>query len=236
MMVAAVGLPMPKLIMVIPFAVADCMGLSIPTTSTLFQVAKSSTYLLKLVSRIYCPNSDKAIPVYLGSQLLTISSLLFIFWAFQFEITDYFASMVELVFPEPDFKIREQNGRPELFDVIRSKWVALGPEEWVRQNFIQWMVKVNQIPLSAIAVEKQLKLGKESKRFDVLVYNARLQPWMMVECKSMDVKLDESVLMQLLSYHVAIPVDYLVITNGITCHVAEKKNGTAEWVPFFPKY
>ena len=67
--------------------------------------------------------------------------------------------MVELVFPEPDFKIREQNGRPELFDVIRSKWVALGPEEWVRQNFIQWMVKNHRFPLAAIAVEKKLKLG-----------------------------------------------------------------------------
>jgi hypothetical protein len=158
------------------------------------------------------------------------------FQAFQFEITDYFACMVELVFPEPDFKIREQNGRPELFDVIRSKWVALGPEEWVRQNFIQWMVKTHQFPLAAIAVEKKLTLGEESRRFDVLVYNNKTEPWMMVECKSMDVKLDESVLMQLLSYHLAIPVAYLVITNGIECYVAEKRNGTAEWVPFFPEY
>jgi len=144
------------------------------------------------------------------------------FQAFQFKITDYFACMVELVFPEPDFKIREQNGRPELFDVIRSKWVALGPEEWVRQNFIQWMEK--------------LTLGEENRRFDVLVYNNKTEPWMMVECKSMDVKLDESVLMQLLSYHLAIPVAYLVITNGIECYVAEKRNGTANWVPFFPEY
>jgi hypothetical protein len=93
------------------------------------------------------------------------------FQAFQFEITDYFACMVELVFPEPDFKIREQNGRPELFDAIRLKWVALGPEEWVRQNFIQWMVKRNGIPLASIAVEKTLKLGEQTRRFDVLVYD-----------------------------------------------------------------
>ena len=158
------------------------------------------------------------------------------FQAFQFEITDYFACMVEMVFPEPDFKIREQNGRPEIFDIIRSKWVALGPEEWVRQNFIQWMIKINQFPVSAIAVEKQLKIGQETKRFDVLVHDTDLQPWLLVECKSMEVKLDESVLMQLLSYHLSIPADYLVITNGITLHVAEKRNGTAYWVPFFPKY
>lgn len=144
--------------------------------------------------------------------------------------------MVELIFPEPDFKLRQHEGRPELFDAIRSKWVALGPEEWVRQNFIQWMVKVHQFPLSSIAVEKQFKLGQENRRFDVLVYDNNTKPWMMVECKSMDVELNESVLMQLLSYHLAMPVDYLVITNGIACHVAEKRNGTAQWIPFFPKY
>lgn len=144
--------------------------------------------------------------------------------------------MVELIFPEPDFKLRQHEGRPELFDVIRSKWVTLGPEEWVRQNFIQWMVKTHQFPLTAIAVEKQFKLGQESRRFDVLVYDKHTKPWLMVECKSMEVELNESVLMQLLSYHLALPVDYLVITNGIVCHVAEKRNGTAQWVPFFPKY
>jgi hypothetical protein len=158
------------------------------------------------------------------------------FQAFQFEITDYFACMVEMVFPEPDFRIREQEGRPELFDVIRSKWVALQPEEWVRQNFIQWMVKVHHFPLSAIAVEKQIKLGEINRRFDLMVYDQSTRPWMMVECKAMDVPLDEAVLMQILAYQLAIPVDYLVITNGVTCHVAEKRNGTAHWVPYFPKY
>ncbi|MEY4628168.1 MAG: hypothetical protein RLZZ595_494 [Bacteroidota bacterium] len=156
--------------------------------------------------------------------------------AFQFKFTDYFASMVEMVFPEPDFRIREKDGRPEIFDTIRSKWIALGPEEWVRQNFIQWMVQCNNIPLSSIAVEKMLKLGEETKRFDLLVFDGQTKPWMMVECKSMDVELDGSTLMQILSYHLAIAVDYLVITNGIECHVAQKRNGTAEWVPFFPKY
>jgi hypothetical protein len=144
--------------------------------------------------------------------------------------------MVELVFPEPDFKIRQFEGRAEIFDAIRSKWIVLGPEEWVRQNFIQWMVKCNGIPLASIAVEKTLKLGEQTRRFDVLVYDGQTEPWIMVECKSMDVKLDGSTLMQILSYHLTIPVEYLVITNGIECYVAQKKNGTAEWVPFFPKY
>jgi hypothetical protein len=141
--------------------------------------------------------------------------------------------MVDLVFPEPEFKIRQLEGRAEIFDAIRSKWIVLGPEEWVRQNFIQWMVKRNGIPLASIAVEKTLKLGEQTRRFDVLVYDEQTQPWMMVECKSMDVKLDGSTLMQILSYHLAIPVEYLVITNGIECHVAQKKMGLPSGSHFF---
>ena len=144
--------------------------------------------------------------------------------------------MVDLVFPEPEFKIRQLEGRAEIFDAIRSKWIVLGPEEWVRQNFIQWMVKRNGIPLASIAVEKTLKLGEQTRRFDVLVYDKQTQPWMMVECKAADVPLKAPVLMQILSYHLAIPVRYLVVTNGVECHVADKKKEIPEWVSFFPKH
>lgn len=144
--------------------------------------------------------------------------------------------MVEMVFPEPDFKIREHDGRPEIFDSIRAKWISMGPEEWVRQNFIQWLVKVHQFPLAAIAIEKQIVVGELNRRFDLLVYDETFKPWMLVECKAMDVELNEAVLMQILSYHLAVPASYLVITNGVACYVAEKRNGTANWVPYFPKY
>ena len=66
-------------------------------------------------------------------------------------------------------------------------------------------------------MEKEIKLGELNKRFDILVYNASHQPWMMVECKAMDIKLDESVLNQLLRYNISIPVRYLIITNGTEC-------------------
>ena len=144
--------------------------------------------------------------------------------------------MINLTFPEPDFKIREQEGQPEIFDSIRQKWVSLQPEEWVRQNFISWMTKVADIPSHSIAVEKGLRLGKLMKRFDLLVFDSNTQPWMMVECKAADVPLKAPVLMQILSYNLAIPVPYLVITNGIECHVADKKKEMPEWLSFFPKH
>lgn len=144
--------------------------------------------------------------------------------------------MINLMFPEPDFKIRDQNGHPEIFDAIRQKWVSLQPEEWVRQNFIHWMIKVACIPKSAIAIEKGLQLGEMMKRFDLLVFDSNLQPWMMVECKAQDVELRAPVLMQILAYNLVVPVRYLVITNGIECHVADKKKEIPEWLSFFPKH
>ena len=71
--------------------------------------------------------------------------------------------MINLKFPEPDFKIREERGQPEIFDGIRQKWVALQPEEWVRQNFISWLTKAAGIPSHSIAVEKGLRLGNLMK-------------------------------------------------------------------------
>lgn len=144
--------------------------------------------------------------------------------------------MINLVFPKPDFKIRELHGKPEIFDVIRLKWVALQPEEWVRQNFINWMINIATIPKNSIAVEKSLQLGEMVKRFDLLVFDQSIQPWMMVECKSPDIELRAPVLMQILAYNIAMPVQYLVITNGKECHVADKKKEMPEWLSFFPEH
>jgi len=98
------------------------------------------------------------------------------------------------------------------------------------------MIKVAGIPSQSIAVEKGLRLGNLMKRFDLLVFDSNTQPWMMVECKAADVPLKAPALMQILSYNLAIPVPYLVVTNGIECHVADKKKEIPEWLSFFPKH
>jgi Type I restriction enzyme R protein N terminus (HSDR_N) len=120
-------------------------------------------------------------------------------------------------YPTPEFKIKTEGGKEFIFDSLRKKWILLTPEEWVRQNFLQYLLQEKKYPASLIAVEKEIKLGELNKRFDILVYNASHQPWMMVECKAMDIKLDESVLNQLLRYNLSIPVRYLIITNGTQC-------------------
>ncbi len=131
--------------------------------------------------------------------------------------------MIKIDYPQPSCRIQTEKGKEYIFDTLRKKWVLLTPEEWVRQNFIQYLVQEMQYPASLIAVEKEIKLGELKKRFDVLVYDKDHRPWMMIECKAADVKLNDLVLQQVLRYNITVPVKYIVITNGNTTIGWEKK-------------
>ncbi len=144
--------------------------------------------------------------------------------------------MIMIDYPAPDFKTRLNAGKEEIFDVYRKSWIRFTPEEWVRQNTLKFMVDGMGYPASMIAVEKEIWLGEMKKRFDILVYNRNHQPWMMIECKAPEISLNEKVLMQVLRYNMVVPVSYLVITNGVTCMAAERKNNGVEWLKSFPAY
>ncbi len=118
------------------------------------------------------------------------------------------------MYPKFDFKIKEEAGKEVIFDEVRKQWVRLTPEEWVRQNMLQYLIQTLQYPAALIAVERELKLGELRKRFDILIYNKQHQPWLMIECKAMDISLNEKVLQQILRYNIALPVAFIFITNG----------------------
>ncbi|MEJ8843251.1 type I restriction enzyme HsdR N-terminal domain-containing protein [Lacibacter sp. H375] len=122
--------------------------------------------------------------------------------------------MIKVDFPAPTFRIKEEEGKELIFDDLRKQWLRLTPEEWVRQNLIQYMLQVKHYPAAFIGIEKEIVLGELKKRFDVLVYDRNHQPWMMIECKAMDVELTEKVLEQIIRYNMSVPVIYLVISNG----------------------
>jgi hypothetical protein len=128
-------------------------------------------------------------------------------------------------YPEPDFRTRKEEGVEYIFDGLRRKWLCLTPEEWVRQNFIQFLIREAAYPATLIAQEKAIRLGELKKRFDILVYNRSHQPWMIVECKSHTVRLTNDVLEQALRYNISVPVPYIVITNGAYCFAAMKEKG-----------
>jgi hypothetical protein len=131
--------------------------------------------------------------------------------------------MIKIEYPPPAFRIKTEQGKEFIFDSLRKKWLFLTPEEWVRQNFVQYLVNVLKYPATLIALEKEILLGELKKRFDILVYDNAHKPWMMIECKEMNVKLDEKVLMQALRYNISVPVSFIVITNGAETYGWQKK-------------
>lgn len=121
--------------------------------------------------------------------------------------------MIGIEYPHYDFKTRLEGEKRLLFDEVRKLWVVLTPEEWVRQNFIRYLVQVKGYPTSIMAVEKMITLGELKKRCDIVVYKDA-KPWMIVECKEMNVPLSENVAGQILRYNISLNVRYLVVTNG----------------------
>ena len=118
-------------------------------------------------------------------------------------------------YPEPKFRMKQENGKQYIFDSIRKLWLLLTQEEWVRQNFVSYLIEELKYPSTVIAIEKEISLNELKKRFDILVYNGQHKPWMMVECKEPKVNLSEDALQQVLRYNISVPVEYIVITNGI---------------------
>ena len=108
------------------------------------------------------------------------------------------------------------------------------PEEWVRQNFLQYLILIKNYPAALIAVEKLIKLGDLKKRFDIVLYDNNHHPWMIVECKEMSVALDTKVLDQVLRYNVTLQVPYLVITNGSYCYAFEIADGQMKAIDDLP--
>lgn len=143
--------------------------------------------------------------------------------------------MIRISFPAHQFRIKEADGKEWIFDEFRKQWVRLTPEEWVRQNILQYLVQVKSYPPSLIAVEKEIMVGELKKRFDILIYRNN-QPWMMIECKEINVPIDESVLKQILTYHSKLQVHFLVVTNGNTSYGFAVSNGQINPIEDFPVF
>ena len=145
--------------------------------------------------------------------------------------------MVRVTYPPHPFKIKEDEERKEfIFDELRKAWLRLTSEEWVRQNFVQYLLQVMKYPSTYVAVEREIKLGERKKRFDIMVFNQAARPWMMVECKKMERKLDSTVIWQVLHYNIAVPVKYLVLTNGEQCLAYVKEENDFKPIEVLPRW
>lgn len=146
--------------------------------------------------------------------------------------------MYKLNLPPYKFKVKERKGNRLIFDEIRRKWIKLTPEEWVRQNFAKYLISDVQYPSSLLAIEMPLKLNTMDRRADIVVYNKKKEPKLIVECKAPEIKLNQAVLEQVANYNIVLKVDFLIVTNGIKhycCKMDYKKND-CKFVTQIPRY
>ena len=112
-------------------------------------------------------------------------------------------------------RTRVFNGKEQIFCEWRHRWVRLTPEEWVRQHILHHMVEQLGYPSSLIAVEQAITVGDANKRCDAVVYDASLQPLMIIECKAETVPLTQKTLDQAITYNRKLDVPYLLLHNGV---------------------
>ena len=123
--------------------------------------------------------------------------------------------MYELNLPKYGIKIKNDKGHQSIFDVLRRKYVALTPEEWVRQHFVHFLIEHKGYPKALMANEIQLAIGNKKLRCDSVLYDRTLKPRMIIEYKAPTVNITQKVFDQITIYNMLLHVDYLVVSNGI---------------------
>lgn len=143
-----------------------------------------------------------------------------------------------LTLPDHGVKTKQGHTGVEVFDPVRRKWVALTPEEWVRQHFLNHLVHDLGCPLSLIGVEQGLHLNGLAKRADIVVHDRQARPVALVECKAPNVKLDQRTFDQAARYNKVFQVPFLLITNGMTHYACslDMDKGTVRFLPRLPDH
>ena len=121
---------------------------------------------------------------------------------------------MEINLPPYEIKLREQNGRRQIFDFLRRRYVALTPEEWVRQHFVHFLIEQKGYPKVLLANEVEQKIGDKKLRCDTLLYNKELRPRMIIEYKAPEIAITQRVFNQITVYNFLLHVDYLIVSNG----------------------
>lgn len=136
--------------------------------------------------------------------------------------------MKELNLPQYSFTVRNREGKDYIFDNQRKKYVVLTPEEWVRQNFVRFLVEERRFPAGRIAIEKSLIYNKLLKRCDILAYGCADDPLVLIECKAPAIAISKKAFDQVALYNVNLRVPYLIVTNGMKHYCARVDFHTAE--------
>ena len=142
--------------------------------------------------------------------------------------------MLPLNLPYYPIKIQQRDGKSVIFDSLRRKFVALTPEEWVRQHFVHFLTDVKGYPKGLLANEVQLNLNGTKKRCDTVLFNKDLSARMIVEYKAPHVEITQAVFDQITRYNMVLRVEYLVVSNGLRHFCCKIDYSTMKYV-FLPE-
>ena len=149
-----------------------------------------------------------------------------------------YSEMSALNLPAFDTKITIKDGKRQIFDTLRRCYVALTPEEWVRQHFVNYLYTAKGYPPALMANEVQIMLNGMKKRCDTVVYDRELRPRVIIEYKAPTVKLTKEVFAQISRYNLTLCVDYLIVSNGVQhyCCRMDYENNSYTFLQEIPDY
>lgn len=123
--------------------------------------------------------------------------------------------MNQLNLPGYEIKIMERDGKRMIFDVLRRKYVALTPEEWVRQHFVHFLMEYKDYPKGLLVNETELRVGDKRLRCDTVLYTKEMQPRMIIEYKAPQIQIQQKTFDQIAVYNLLLHADFLVVSNGL---------------------
>ena len=132
--------------------------------------------------------------------------------------------MQQLNFPSFSFRFKNSENKVSIFDAIRKKFIILTPEEWVRQNVVQFLMIEKNYPKSLLNVEKVLQVNGLRKRYDIVVYNSDGTIHILIECKAPEVPISQSTFDQIAQYNMTLQSNYLMVTNGLNHYFCQMDN------------
>ncbi|MDE6269496.1 MAG: type I restriction enzyme HsdR N-terminal domain-containing protein [Muribaculaceae bacterium] len=137
---------------------------------------------------------------------------------------------MELNLPAYDLDVRRlAGGSLQVYDRLRSKYVALTPEEWVRQHFVEYLIREKHYPVSLMANEVSLRLNGTLRRCDTVVYDRGMRPWVIIEYKAPEVEITQAVFNQIARYNLVMQAEYLIVSNGLTHYCCQYNHAAAKY-------
>ena len=149
-------------------------------------------------------------------------------------------STPKLNFPPINLRAKRENNRTLVFDNVRSMYVVLTPEEWVRRHLVEYLITRCGAQLRSIVEEYPVNINSTPQRADVVVMTSSAKPLLLAECKAPEINFNnkqclEEVFAQATRYNAIVGAKYIVLTNGLKHFCFEQQSdGTYTPLSSFP--